>query len=52
MHKNTKKHPLAVMIEKYWLLQNTKPSIPPLDLSKINETNDIKVILDDSKDEL
>lgn len=52
MHKNTTKHPIAVMIEKYWLLQNAKPKIPPLDLSKINETNDIKVILDDSKEEL
>lgn len=52
MKENKNKHPTATMIEKYWLIQNIKPKTPPLDLSKINETNEIKVILDTSKEEL
>ena len=46
----TVKNPIAIMIEKYWLLRKVKPIVPPLDLSKINETNEIKVILDKSNE--
>ena len=38
------KRRLLLAIEKYWLLENAKPYIPPLDLSKINETTDIIAI--------
>ena len=44
------KRRLLLAIEKYWLLKNAKPYIPPLDLSKINETTEIKVILDESNE--
>ena len=44
------KRQLLLAIEKYWLLKNAKPYIPPLDLSKINETTEIKVILDESNE--
>ena len=47
MYPNQNKNPIAQMIEKYWLLQNAKPPVPPLDLSNINETTEIKVILDE-----
>jgi len=44
------KRQLLLAIEKYWLLENAKPHIRPLDLSKINETTEIKVILDESNE--
>lgn len=50
MNNPIKKHPTALMIEQFWLIQKTKPKVPPLDLSKINETNEIKVILDEPKE--
>lgn len=50
MKNQNSKHPIASMIEKFWLLKNSQPKGPPLDLSKINETIEIKVILDDSKE--
>ena len=48
MHPIQNKNPIAQLIKKYWLLRNAKPPVPPLDLSKINETTEIKVILDES----
>jgi AAA+ superfamily predicted ATPase len=50
MKNQNSKHPIACMIEKYWLLKNAQPKGPPLDLSKINESTEIKVVLDDSKE--
>jgi hypothetical protein len=44
------KRQLLLAIEKYWLLENAKPHIRPLDLSKINETTEIKVVLDESNE--
>jgi len=50
MRTELRKRQLLLAIEKYWLIKNAKPYIPPLDLSKINETNEIKVVLDESNE--